>query len=154
MDRLDVDGLVPVPADVPARTVPKVGKQRVDTHLGLRVEEHELGFAVLERDGIVGLDLLRPRGIAAEAHGSVIPRVQQRKGHEHDDKRGFHAQHTDYTRVADALAAAPGRRQATSSRPSARCSEFGTNLWILTAAGAFLLQVVACDACCWSPPRR
>lgn len=34
----------------------EVWEKRVDTHLVLRLQEHELGLAVFERDCVVGLD--------------------------------------------------------------------------------------------------
>jgi len=79
-----------VPADVPAGAMPEVRKQRVHAHFVLRVEVDELGLAVLERDGVVRLDLHRARGSAAQAHRRVIARVQQRNKRQHNDDRGFH----------------------------------------------------------------
>ncbi len=69
-------------------------EQRVHTDFVLGLEEHEFGFAVFERDGIIRLDFNAPERFAipgdSVAYGNIISRVQQRAACDSDGKRGFH----------------------------------------------------------------
>ena len=89
-----MDGFISVPDEIPARTVSKVGEQGVDAHLILRLQEHELGLAVFERDGIVRLDLYVSKRLAVSGHPvaqrNVIACVQERAACDHEDKHGLH----------------------------------------------------------------
>ncbi len=93
--RLDLDGFVSMPNNVPARIVSKVGEQRVNANLVVGLEEHEFGLAVFERNGIIGLDFYASEGLTppgdSVAHGNIVSRVQQGAARDHDGNRGFHA---------------------------------------------------------------
>ena len=54
--KLEINSFYSSSLDIPARAVPRVRKERVHTDLRLGIQEVQLGFAILETDGIVALD--------------------------------------------------------------------------------------------------